>query len=403
MDINSSTKYRTLHKGHIVYREGQKGTVAYMLKKGLVTLYKTQSNKRLILARIRPGEVFGEDGLFTAGARISSAVAEEPSEIIVIDQDVFKTMLLKSPGPVQRLMRSLMAQVSAMKDKLAVGVSGNVFLSVCAVLELMHRVHCAKLQARQEGESLPLGVSYAEFSRECKDIVLVSQLEIDEIITRLAKLQILSVADVREPIMKRDALGRLRRKSDFLKDRAITIPEPEKFLSVVRSLSQELGPVRAPFTECLEFVDVYDFARSVGADPEIIFRKMSYKEIPETMFFFHKPTVEEWAKDMGDEFFRRVKRKRVSPEDLETVDDIVHVDNATLQEAFSRLGYHKLAVLAAMAGEEAKERLYGSLSQKIAGVVRDQAGSLEGVDEMEAADIEEELIDTIKDIKGIGR
>jgi hypothetical protein len=246
-------------------------------------------------------------------------------------------------------------------------------------------------------------VSYAEFSRECKDIVLISQLEIDEIITRLAKLQILSVADVREPIMKRDALGRLRRKSDFLKDRAITIPEPEKFLSVVRSLSQELGPVRAPFTECLEFVDVYDFARSVDADPEIIFRKMSYKEIPETMFFFHKPTVEEWAKDMGDEFFRRVKRKRVSPEDLETVDDIVHVDNATLQEAFSRLGYHKLAVLAAMAGEEAKERLYGSLSQKIAGVVRDQAGSLEGVDEMEAADIEEELIDTIKDIKGIGR
>ncbi|NJB67857.1 CRP-like cAMP-binding protein [Desulfobaculum xiamenense] len=396
MDLNSSTKYKTLHKGQIIFKEGQKGSVAYMLKKGTATVFRTQNNKRLVLARILPGQVFGEEGLFTAGPRNASAVAEEPCELIVIDQDVFRTMLLKCPGPIQRLMRSLVEQVHGMQGRLAESVTSNVLTSVCGVLELMHRALCAT--ERTNGSRH--GVSYAELSRQCKDILLVSQLEIDEILARLGKLKIVEITDVREPVMKRDALGRMRRQSDFLKDRYVAIPEPDKFMTVVRNLSQEMGGARPPFTECLEFVDVYDFAKSVGADPEIIYRKMGYKEIPETYFFFHKPTVDEWAKEMGEEFFKRVKRKRVNVDELETVDDIVHVDNTTLQEAFSRIGYHKMALLAAMAGEEARGKIFGNLSKKIAAIVRDESGSMEGVEEMEAADAEDELMEIIRDIKG---
>ena len=196
-------------------------------------------------------------------------------------------------------------------------------------------------------------MSYVELSKTLKDILLITQLEIDEAISRLAKLKIVEVTEARESVMKPDALGRMRKSSDFLRDRYVRVNDLSMFMSQARGLAQESGS-KTPFTESLEFIDLYDFAKEVNADPELLFKKMGFKEIPETYFFFHRPTVMEWASQMGEEFFQRVKRKRVKPEDLETVNDIVFIDNATLQEAFSQLGFHKLAILVRMAGEEAQ-------------------------------------------------
>jgi hypothetical protein len=134
----------------------------------------------------------------------------------------------------------------------------------------------------------------------------------------------------------------------------------------------------------------------------MIYRKIGFREIPENLFFFHKPSALAYIERMGKDFFQRAKRPRLKVEDLETVDDIAAVDNATLQEVFSSLGFHKLAVLAAMAGEEAQEKIYKNLSKKIAKVVHDEAQNLGDMDEDEAAGVEQELVDRIKSLKGLG-
>ena len=80
---------------------------------------------------------------------------------------------------------------------------------------------------------------------------------------------------------------------------------------------------------------------------------------------------------------------------------IVGVDNATLQETFSALGFHKVAVALAAAGEAAREKILKNLSKKIAAVVREEAAALGDPDEDEVADVEKELLDRIKAIKGL--
>lgn len=400
MEPNFDTKYKTLHKGQVVFKEGQKSSVAYMLKTGRISLYRVLNNKKVVLAVVSPGQIFGEEGLLGGETRIANAVVDEPSEIIVMERDTFQAMLLKSPGPVQRLTRYLIEQVRAVNRRVAESSTGNAFLSICGVLELMYKAHIHSPKAN--GGPTP-GLSYAEFSRTAKDILLVTQLEIDEVVTRLRKLKIIDVDDVRSAVMKKDALGRTRKTSDFLKDRTITIPDLAKFMGVARTLSQEMPADSPPFTQCLEFIDIYDFARMVDSTPEMIYKKMSYKEIPETYFFMHKPTVENWIGEVGTDFFQRVKKKRVKPEDLETVNDIVYVDNATLQDCFSDLGFHKLAILASMAGDEARARIFSNLSKKMSKIVQDQALSIENLDEMEGADAEDELIEAIKTRKGIAK
>jgi len=401
MDPMQNSKYMTFHKGQKVYREGQQGSVAYMLKSGRVTLVRITKNKRVILARIQPGQVFGEEGLLTGEKRLATAEVDEPTELIVLDQDLFQTLLLKSPGPIQRLTRYLMERVQQAQACITEQVSGNMFLSVCGVLELLYRLHVTKPKSAR-GANFEAGVSYVELSKTLKDILLITQLEIDEAVSRLAKLKIVEVTEARESVMKPDALGRMRKASDFLRDRYVRVTDLSKFMSQARGLSQETE-AKIPFTESLEFIDIYDFAKQVNADPELLFKKMGYKEVPETYFFFHRPTVMEWATQMGEEFFQRVKRKRVRPEDLETVNDIVFIDNATLQEAFSELGFHKLAILVRMAGEETRTKIFANLSKKMSAVVKEQSGALEDVDDMEAADAEDELIELIKRIKGIAK
>ncbi|MDY7001747.1 MAG: FliG C-terminal domain-containing protein, partial [Thermodesulfobacteriota bacterium] len=245
------------------------------------------------------------------------------------------------------------------------------------------------------------GISYAEFFKKVKEILLVSRLEVDDILSRLAKLEIIEIMEVKESVVGKDAIGRVRKTSGLLKDRRLVVKDPEKFMQVARNLSEETYTEKPPFTECLEFIDIHDFAEFVHSTPEMIYKKIGYKEFPETYFFLHKPTVEAWAAKMGEEFFQRVKRKRVKIEDLETVDDIVYVDNATLQDAFSKVGFHKMGILAGMAGDEARKKIFANLSKKIAKVVEEEARTMEDLDEMEAADAEDELLGAIKSIKGL--
>lgn len=396
MDLNSESKYKTVHKGQNIFKEGQQSTVAYMLKKGRVTLYRVLANKKVVLANILPGQIFGEEGLNADSQRLANAEADDSSELIILDRDTFQGLMLKSPGPVQRLTRHLIDQVRMINAKVAEGVTGNIFLSVCGVLELVYKSSLAS--AKQK--SVSSGVSYAEFSRICKDILLVTQLEIDDVIDRLRKIKVVDVTDIKSPVMKADALGRQRKTTDFLKDRTIEVTDLSQFMTVARNLSSEMVTT-PPLTQCLEFIDIYDLADMAETTPEMIYKKMSYNEVPEQYILFHRPSVRQWVKQMGPEFFKRTKRKRVKIEDLECIDDVVFVDGPTLQEAFSQLGFHKIAVLASIAGEEARERIFANLSKKMSAVVRDQAEAIENLDDMEAADAEDELLETIKSIKGL--
>ena len=399
---DASTKYKTIHKGQNVFREGQSATVAYMLKQGKVTLYRVLHNKRVVLSSILPGQIFGEEGLLKGQSRIASAEAEEPCELIVIDSQTFSTMLLKCPAPLQRLTRYLIEQVRSLHENICERPTSSMFMSVCGIIDMAYRTH-VNLPQSARGANWGMGMSYAELSRTIKEILLVTQLEIDDVVGKLAKLKFVEIAEDTKAVMKKDALGKMVKTADFLQDRYLRIPELDKFLGVARNLQSEMQTENTPLTESLEFVDLFGFADMAKTTPEMVYKKISYKEIPENLFFLHKKSAEAYVKQMGEEFFQRDKRRRVAVEDLEGVNDVVFVDNVTLEQAFERVGFHKPAMLATVAGDEARDKILQNLSKKMSKVVTDEAKDMENLDDMEVADAEDELVAAIKDIKGLNK
>ncbi|QLA16533.1 cyclic nucleotide-binding domain-containing protein [Desulfolutivibrio sulfoxidireducens] len=394
---DGSARTKTFHKGALIYKEGQESTVAFLVKQGRVGVYRVVGNKRVSLGVRGPGQIFGEMGIISGETRTANAEALEFTEVIILDQALLRTMLLKSPRPVQIIAGYLVDRVRALSARITDRPTGDLFLSVCRILALSYRSGAAAAPKPGHYE-----MSYAEACRTVKDILLISQLEIDEIVEKLAKMAVVELTDVKSAYFRTDPLlDTVKKGADFVKDRILRIPDLEKFLQVAKNLSRELRGQQALACD-LEFMDLADFAREAGTTGEVVYRKIGYREIPDTLFFFHKPTALAYIERMGPDFFKRAKRPRLTIKDLETVDDLVQVDNATLQEVFSNLGFHKLAVLAAMAGEAAREKIYKNLSKKIAKVVRDEADSRSDWDEDEAADVERELLTSIKTMKGLG-
>ncbi|WP_243361095.1 cyclic nucleotide-binding domain-containing protein [Fundidesulfovibrio terrae] len=387
-------KSKIFHKGQVIYKEGQSSNEAYIIKQGAVGLYRLTGNKRVNLGILRPGQIFGEMGVITEEKRTASAEALDYTEVIVLDQTLLHTLLLKSPRPIQIITTYLVERVRALNSRVSDRPSANIFASACNVMLLAWKA-AAKAAPKNEAAQ----ISTVELSKTIKDILLISQVEIDEIFDKLEKVHIITILDIKGTYFRKDPLlGTMKKSSEFVKERLLSIPDVDRFASVVKNMAKDNQDHCG--TE-MEFLDLDDFAREVQAQPETLLKKIAYGEFPENVFFFHKASALAFAAKKGPEFFQRAKRPRLKVEDLETVDDIVSVDNATLDEALSKLGFYKVSVLAAMAGEDARKKIFHNLSKKIATVVKEEMERMGEPDPGEASDVEDELISCIRTMKGL--
>lgn len=387
MTTNSSQNVKSFYKGQIVFKEGQQGTVAYMIKKGSVNLFRTVNGKKIVAERLGKGEIFGEMAALSGEPRTHSVEAAEFCEFMVLTEQTIQTLLTRCPKTIQHLTRLLIRRLRKAGASTPQKTHKSSFISICRVLEMAYKCHSSMKPA--EAKKVPgynQGIAITAFSKQVKDILLVSQLEIDNTIDQLAALKIVTIS-------KPSA-------TKAFAERFIAVNDMETFFKVASNLHKELAKTGMLEPE-LEYIDIHDFADEVEAKPEVLYKKIANLEVPETLFFFNKSSALAWAGDQDEEFFKRVKRKKKKIKDLEDVNDIIFVDNATCKEVFAKLGYYKLGVLLSVAEEDAKKKIIGNLAKKIAKIVQDEADERGPADPAEAEDVSDELIEMVKAAKGV--
>ena len=378
---------KSFYKDQSIYKEGQKGTVAYMIQKGSVNIYRTVDGKKIMTDRLGRGEIFGEMGALSDSLRADSAKAAEYCDLMVLTEQVIQTLLSRCPKTIQHLTKLLIRRLRKACDINPQKTHKNSFLSICRILEMTCMCHTSMKPAEAKCISNhKQGIAASEFSKQVKNILLVSQLEIDNTLDQLAALKIITLAT--------------HGSGKAFSERYIQISDMKTFFQVASNLHKELSKTSALEPE-LEYIDIHDFAEEVEAQTDILYKKMANMEVPETLFFFHKSSALAWADDQEDDFFKRVKRKKKSIKDLEDINDLVFVDNTTCKEVFAKLGYYKLGVLLSVAQEEAKNKILGNLAKRIAKIVQDEAEARGPADPAEAEDVSDELIEMVKAAKGV--
>ncbi|QGY39706.1 cyclic nucleotide-binding domain-containing protein [Pseudodesulfovibrio cashew] len=387
MTDSSTQNIKSYYKGQSIYKEGQKGSVAYMIKKGSVNLYRTVDGRKIVTERLGKGEIFGEMGPLGGSERSSSAEAAEFCELMVLTGQVIQTMLDRCPKTIQLLTRVFVRRLRKAESTTLNQSHKSSFLSICRILEMAYRCHVSMKPA--EAKKVPghrQGLAASEFAKQVKNILLVSQLEIDTALDQLAALKIIAIT--------KHGSGKA------FSERYIAVNDMETFFQVAANLYKELSKTGSLEPE-LEYIDIHDLADEVDAQPDVLYRKLANHEFPEALFCFPRSAVLNWADEQEEDFFKRVKRRRKAIKDLEDVNDIVFVDNATCKEVFAKLGYYKLGVLLSVADGEASQKILGNLAKKIAKIVQDEAEARGPADPAEAEDVSDELIEMIKAAKGV--
>jgi CRP/FNR family cyclic AMP-dependent transcriptional regulator len=97
--------------GTVLFREGDRGEKMYVIRTGLVKIWKRISDSEITLAMLGPGEFFGEMALLESLPRSASATVQEDSLLVEVEQAAFET-LVRSRGEIAvRLMRRLSARL----------------------------------------------------------------------------------------------------------------------------------------------------------------------------------------------------------------------------------------------------------------------------------------------------
>ena len=110
------TTIRTV-KGTVIVKEGTTDTCAYEVLNGRVKVYTERKERKFILARLGPGEFFGELNLISDAARSASVMAEEDCVLRVITRPVFNRLLRRNPKSLVPLIKILFERLRTMNLK----------------------------------------------------------------------------------------------------------------------------------------------------------------------------------------------------------------------------------------------------------------------------------------------
>jgi len=87
---------KTCQAGEVIFSKGDESTEAYLINSGRVEITLHTENGALSVARLGPGEFFGEMGMIGNKPRTATATALGPTELAVITEEGFDKAVLQN-------------------------------------------------------------------------------------------------------------------------------------------------------------------------------------------------------------------------------------------------------------------------------------------------------------------
>jgi CRP-like cAMP-binding protein len=110
---------RTYPKDTMIFSEGQAGKELYIIQKGSVKITKIVNDNEVMLALLKPGDIFGEMSLLEDKPRSASAISHEDAVLLAVNKANFKRMVASQPQLITRLTQLLSERIWFIYKQLA--------------------------------------------------------------------------------------------------------------------------------------------------------------------------------------------------------------------------------------------------------------------------------------------
>ncbi len=110
---------RTYPKDTMIFSEAQPGQELYIIQKGSVKITKIVNDNEVLLALLKPGDIFGEMSLLENKPRSASAIAHEDAQLLAVNRANFERMVSSQPQIITRLTQLLAERIWFIYKQLA--------------------------------------------------------------------------------------------------------------------------------------------------------------------------------------------------------------------------------------------------------------------------------------------
>jgi small-conductance mechanosensitive channel/CRP-like cAMP-binding protein len=118
--LASEVRSHCYGRGEVLVRQGESGDSFFIITSGEVDVtLKDEKDEEHLIARLSPGEVFGEGSLLTGERRSATVTAAEDTQVIVIDKRSFAQILTRKPAICERLSEVLRRRLGELAEKRA--------------------------------------------------------------------------------------------------------------------------------------------------------------------------------------------------------------------------------------------------------------------------------------------
>ena len=118
-EIERKITMYTCDRGRVFYLPGETGEALYILKEGRVQLYRLSAEgRKLVLATLEPGTVFGEMSMIGQGMYDAFAEAAEPCMICVMSRRDVEALIRSKPQIALRLLELVAVRMQELETQL---------------------------------------------------------------------------------------------------------------------------------------------------------------------------------------------------------------------------------------------------------------------------------------------
>jgi EAL domain-containing protein (putative c-di-GMP-specific phosphodiesterase class I) len=102
---------RTVGAGDVIFSEGDATDNAYLIEEGEIEIEALRDGRPQVLARLGPGEVFGEMGVIDGNPRSATARAASAGRLVVVSADHIQQAVARADPFFAELMRKLVGRL----------------------------------------------------------------------------------------------------------------------------------------------------------------------------------------------------------------------------------------------------------------------------------------------------
>lgn len=110
---------RAFRAGDVIFDEGDEGEVLFIIISGEVELSRDGATGRRVVARLGPGDFFGEMSVIIREVRSARAIAARSTRLLELDGETLESMCIERPEIAIRIISRLSARLIDTERRLA--------------------------------------------------------------------------------------------------------------------------------------------------------------------------------------------------------------------------------------------------------------------------------------------